>query len=172
MYKNFSVEVERNIRDISISIDCFHLSLSAYVFCLKNKPIIGFHLQNDNSGSTQRFLSNTVDNKTVFKLSDEYVSEKCFEGELNGIAVTAAMNRIIAGKEYLYMFAGRHLCRQEINQTHWVPMCDIQDISDLFKDCSDEDGNKIKVSPQIRLRITLMFIHKRPNRFHMRPITH
>ena len=136
MYKNFSIDVERNISDIPISIDCFHLSSS--LFCLKNGTTIGFHLKEVNSGSLQKFLKQTVDNKPVLKISDEYVSEKCFEGELNGIAVTAAMNRIISGKEYLYMFAGRNLCRQEINQTHWVPMCDIQDIADWI-DCPKDD---------------------------------
>ena len=70
-----------------------------------------------------------------------------FDGTLEGIAITAAFNWTQSDREYVYMFAGRHLCRQEINQTDWVPMCDIQDISDLVIDCSPEDDdNKPKVS--------------------------
>ena len=70
-----------------------------------------------------------------------------FNGLLEGIPITAALNWTQSGKETLYLFAGRHLCRQEIS-FDWVPMCNITDISDLVIDCFHEDGDKTSVSPQ------------------------
>ena len=62
-----------------------------------------------------------------------------FDGSLEGVPITAALNWTQSGKELVYFFAGRHLCKQEINETDWVPMCDITDIADWVK-CSDENG--------------------------------
>ena len=61
-----------------------------------------------------------------------------FDGSLEGIPITAAFNWMQSGKQYIYMFAGRHLCRQEISQTDWVSMCNITDIADWLN-CSNDD---------------------------------
>ena len=53
-----------------------------------------------------------------------------FEGLLESVAITAAFNWTQSDKQLVYFFAGRHLCKQEISETDWVPMCNITDIAD------------------------------------------
>ena len=52
-----------------------------------------------------------------------------FDGSLEGVPITAAFNWTQTDKEFVYFFAGRNLCKQEIS-LEWVPMCDIKDIAD------------------------------------------
>ena len=58
-----------------------------------------------------------------------------FKDRLNGIQITAALNRTKNGKPFVYLFAGRMLCRQELSKKS-VKVCDIVDIADWI-DCSD-----------------------------------
>ena len=73
------------------------------------------------------------------------LNTKPFEGSLEGVPITAALKWDHSEKDFVYFFAGRHLCRQEISPTNWVPMCNITDIADWLS-CSgsntaDEDGS-------------------------------
>ena len=73
------------------------------------------------------------------------LNTKPFEGSLEGVPITAALKWDHSEKDFVYLFAGRHLCRQEISPTNWVPMCNITDIADWLS-CSvsntaDEDGS-------------------------------
>ena len=70
-----------------------------------------------------------------------------FVGLLKGVAITAAFNWRQSEKEFVYLFAGRYLCRQEIS-FEWVPMCNITDINDLVIGCSHENDSKTSVRPQ------------------------
>ena len=64
-----------------------------------------------------------------------------FDGSLEGVPITAAFNWTQTDKEFVYFFAGRNLCKQEIS-LEWVPMCDIKDIGDWLSCPKDvlEDG--------------------------------
>ena len=79
------------------------------------------------------------------KLSRRTEAEtKPFDGTLEGVPITAAFNWTQSGKQLVYFFAGRHLCKQEISETDWVPMCNIKDIADLVIGCTaDEDGSAL-----------------------------
>ena len=84
-----------------------------------------------------------------------------FDGSLEGIPITAAFNWTQSRKEYVYMFAGRHLCKQEISETNWVPMCNITDISNLIIDCTQDrtQGNhQTSVGPQTLLVMSSVVI--------------
>ena len=143
LYENFTLVVHKQLFNLSRSIDCFHLSSS--LVCLKNDN--GFYLFYHLNETIGRFAKQTVGTETQIKLIQDSKSTSSgsskdfFDGKLNGIAITAAMNRIISGKEYVYMFAGRNLCRQEIS-TKWIPMCDIEDIADWIYCSKDIDNNK------------------------------
>ena len=58
-----------------------------------------------------------------------------FESQLNGHRITAATDRRINNKTFVYLFAGRMLCRQELSEK-FVEVCNIEDIADWI-DCTE-----------------------------------
>ena len=61
-----------------------------------------------------------------------------FDGRLKGIPITAALGLEHFGKQFVVFFAGRHLCKQEISETNWTNVCNIEDIADWI-DCSEHE---------------------------------
>ena len=59
-----------------------------------------------------------------------------FESQLNGHRITAATDRRINNKTFVYLFAGRMLCRQELSEK-FVEVCNIEDIADWI-DCTED----------------------------------
>ena len=138
------------------SIDCFELSLLASIYvCIRyghqdqsnSKSKIIFQINPDWRNTPGYRLIRRNDRKMkLIDVSDEDTEQesnaKPFNGTLEGVAITAALNWSQPDKEIVYFFAGRHLCRQEIS-FDWVPMCDIEDIADWLGCPKDEpkDGS-------------------------------
>ena len=112
--------------------------------CIHNEPKGNFYMR----GLQKYSLIERNDSQMKIIQSNRFeVNTKPFDGTIRGVAITAAFNWTQSDKEFVYFFAGRHLCRQEIS-LKWVAMCEIQDISDLVIGCSHEDQNITKVSPR------------------------
>ena len=143
------------------STDCFELFLlNERTFCIRNGKRGQFQLNPDwtDTYSSYGLIIRTNDRhiKLIEILDRETTPEpntEPFNGSLEGIAITAAFNWTQTGKDILYLFAGRHLCRQEIS-FDWVPMCDIEDISNLVIGCSHQTS----VGPQTLLVISSVVI--------------
>ena len=117
------------------AIDCFSLKpFPDYDICLRNDTENGVYFNHFRSYGNYYHLIKGKDRqmKLIESTQLENISEP-FDGTLEGIPITAAYNWTQSDKEFLYFFAGRHLCRQEINQNDWVPMCDIEDIANWVK---------------------------------------
>ena len=126
-----------------LQIDCFLLSsIPDYNVCLEYDSKGNLYF-NDFYWWKYHALHRLIrTDKCQMKMSVSSRTEnntKPFNGYLEGFAITAAFNWTQSGKEYLYMFAGRLLCRQQIS-FDWVPMCDIEDISNLVIGCSHRTG--------------------------------
>ena len=120
-------------------IDCFklHFMLSRNVCLRRNITNGNLYLSYDNLPNIAIYYLRKRNQSEVRAMqgSLDYINTEPFNGSLEGIPITAAFNWTQYRKQYLYMFAGRHLCRQQISQTNWFPICDIEDISDLVIDC-------------------------------------
>ena len=120
-------------------IDCFELSsMPSDIVCIDIDTNGNFYLgyqiwwfNPDKYG----LIRNASHMKIISGLQPEPNTQP-FDGLLEGVAITAAFNWTQLDKEFVYLFAGRHLCRQEIS-FQWVPMCEIQDISDWIN-CSKD----------------------------------
>ena len=130
------------------SIDCFELSfMQSTKFCINANDSswndTTFVWKDSHLGKYLLMRRNDHTMKLMelrpAKLRPEPNTEP-FDGSLEGVPITAAFNWTKHGKEFVYFFAGRQLCRQEISTTDWVPMCDIEDIADLI-DRSKDDPN-------------------------------
>ena len=80
------------------------------------------------------FLQYSDDKKSV-KVTENDGQYRHFESQLNGHRISAATDVTLNNKTFVYLFAGRMLCRQELNE-QFVKVCDIEDIADWI-DCSD-----------------------------------
>ena len=112
-------------------IDCLYFIKLSQVMCLSDDPY--FHLQQDSNKSLHYKLM--IQNKTQMKMVEEKEESmdegiELFDGRLKGVPISAAIDFDDYGRQLVYFFAGRHLCRQEIHPTNWTKMCDIEDISD------------------------------------------
>ena len=125
------------------TIDCFSLSdegintfLRGFNLCLRNTTEDGFCLSYLDVRHPNYFLIKNKDRqmKLVTKFSPHRLQTEAntepFDGLLDGVPITAAFNWTQPDKQFVYFFAGRRLCRQQIS-FDWVPMCDIEDIGRL-----------------------------------------
>ena len=141
-------------------IDCFdlHFMTGANV-CIESDTKDNLYLTFETIPNNPWYrLIKRNDNEV--KVIENLIQEdntKPFVGSLEGVPITAAFNWTQSNKEYLYMFAGRHLCRQEL-RSNWVPMCDIQDISDLVIDCPNKTKESNYTTPDITPEYTLYII--------------
>ena len=62
-----------------------------------------------------------------------------FESQLNGHPITAATDIRLNDTTFVYLFAGRMLCRQELSEK-FVKVCDIEDIADWI-DCTEDTSH-------------------------------
>ena len=93
------------------------------------------------------FLRYSNDNKSVKvnEFDDDY---HYFESLLNGHRITAATDVTLNKKTFVYLFAGRMLCRQELSE-QLVEVCNIEDIADWI-DCSEiEETPKTPELPNV-----------------------
>ena len=147
---------------ISNSIDCFELSLlNTPTVCIRNgtEDQFVFNPEWRKFPSYRLIRSNDRKMKLIAITNPETESEantEPFNGTLEGVPITAAFNWTQSGEHVLYLFAGRHLCRQEIS-FDWVPMCNITDISDLVIDCT-QGNHQTSVGPQTLLVMSSVVI--------------
>ena len=110
-------------------------------FAFRSERNFSLELIRDSNGKIELKMvegkDQSLDNETEY-----------FDGRLKGISISAALDLKLSGKQFFYLFAGRYLCRQVINETDWTQMCEIEDISDwincpLFPAPKDEGSSKI-----------------------------
>ena len=87
----------------------------------------------DNYTEKKRYYLQFSANKTLLKLIQSNDTINGFESKLKGHPITAAFDRRLNNKTFVYLFAGRMLCRQELSEK-FVKVCDIEDIADWI-DC-------------------------------------
>ena len=81
------------------------------------------------------FLRYSNDKKSVkvTDFDDDYYN---FKSQLNGHRISAATDVTLNDTTFVYLFAGRMLCRQELSE-QFVKVCDIEDIADWI-DCPED----------------------------------
>ena len=96
------------------------------------------HLKYSDDGSDVKLFVNNID--------------KDFENHLNGTQITAAFDIIRNNKTFVYLFAGRMLCRQELSK-EFVKVCDIEDIANWI-DCPEITETTQEITPETTSRTT------------------
>ena len=84
------------------------------------------------------FLQYSDDKKSV-KVTENDGQYRHFESQLNGHRISAATDVTLNNKTFVYLFAGRMLCRQELSE-QFVEVCDIKDIADWI-DCTEDTSD-------------------------------
>ena len=120
---------------IKNAIDCFQMSIisTSAGLCIYKDTNDNFYIHN------YTLIRRHSQMKMISGTQLEPNTEP-FNGTLEGVPITAALNWTQSDKQLVYFFAGRHLCTQEISFNR-VPMCKIKDISDLIVGCSHEDNS-------------------------------
>ena len=123
--------------DVSSLIDMIYWRNDIfYIYSNLNLPFIGLI----DVHSKQFFLRYSNDKKSVkvTDFDDDYYN---FKSQLNGHRISAATDVTLNDTTFVYLFAGRMLCRQELSE-QFVKVCDIEDIADWIG-CSEDISDNI-----------------------------
>lgn len=141
------------------AIDCFHLSSDLLLpdlvpdgytseVCLKYNDSFGSYLSGkfNKAGNELPIYRLVTANDTQMKVIpiSQLVDGQPFDGTINGSQITAVLNWTLSDGDWLYFFAGRHLCRQLIS-SEWTQLCREEDISDWVQ-CSMSSPNATTTS--------------------------
>ena len=104
---------------------------NGYFLVYSNTPFIWIK----SKDSKPLFLRYSNDKMSV-KVSDFDDDYYNFKSQLNGHRISAATDVTLNDTTFVYLFAGRMLCRQELSE-QFVKVCDIEDIADWI-DCTND----------------------------------